>query len=127
MASEACALITPLNRHSETVAPRIDPNGKRYPIYTSWAKFHMDPHLHQRDVIFTSAGILSIASATSSPVPRTAYCLRLTAVSHTVDSPKPLVLFYSPTERVLCLDGININNMMELKINNMKTTFLVPD
>ena len=80
--------------------PELIPNGKDFPIYTSWGKFHMDlPHITE----MWSAEVhqdSDIGSATSSCT-LDIDCVRLTPVScHRFDSTKPLVLFYSPTERV---------------------------
>ena len=85
---------------------------------------HGHPPISQSCGVVKSTRILTLDQL-PAPVPWTAYRLRLTPVScHTINSTKRLLLFYSPTERA---SDQTCHLLRGIKINNMKTTFLVPD
>ena len=107
--------------HSEIITPRIDAQWEISNLMYILGKIPQGlPTTSLRCGVLRSTRILTLDHL-PAPIPWTAYCLRLTPVScHTVDSTKPLVLCYSPTERTCPrLNGI--------KINKRKMTFLVSD
>ena len=85
---------------------------------------HGHPPISQSCGLVKSTRILTLDQL-PAPVPWTAYRLRLTPVGrHTITSTKPLLLFYSPTERV---SDQTRHLLRGIEIRNMRTTFLVPD
>lgn len=103
-----------MNMHSETIAPRIDPQWERFPDICILGKaVPHGPHTLQKCGVLRSTRFLTLDQL-PAPVPWTSYCLRLTPASrHTLNCTKPWVLFYSPTEShwyQTHLHGIKINN-----------------
>ena len=88
-----------LNRHCEITDPRFNSKWERSHHTYLLGKLHGSQH--QRNVeCWGPPGFCSLDQLPAH-VPWTYYCLRLTPVSHhRVDFTKPLVLFYSLTERV---------------------------
>lgn len=85
----------------EIIPPTFDLKWENLPqVYILRKILHGPPPTSQRYAVVRSTGILTLDHL-PTPVPWTASSLRFTPVScHTINSTKPLLLFYSPTETV---------------------------
>ena len=88
-----------MNMYFETITPRINPQWESFPRMYILGKIPQGlPTTSLRCGVLRPTRILTLDHL-PAPIPWTAYCLRLTPVSHhTVTSTKLLILFYSPTE-----------------------------
>lgn len=102
-----------MNMHSETIAPRIDPQWERFPDIHPERDSTWTSHTLQKCGVLRSTRFLTLDQL-PAPVPWTSYCLRLTPAQPIhINCTKPWVLFYSPTEShwyQTHLHGIKINN-----------------